>query len=104
MIFSSPSPDIQNMLIIWTASTTLQNDANMDLTWSSQNNMIINATMIKVVWQKYGNFSQSMFWGIYNILLVIMSHHGVSVQKPLGDKFSPLGIFFYIWFRIFSVT
>ena len=32
---------------------------------------------------------ESVFWGIYNVLLLIMLHHGVSVQKPLDDKFSP---------------
>ena len=47
---------------------------------------------------------KSVFWGIYNVLLLIMLHHGVSVQKPLGDKFSPLGEFFYSQFCIFSVA
>ena len=48
-----------------------------------------------LVRQKYGIFSWSVFWGIYNVLLLIMLHHGVRVQKPPGDKFSPLGKIFY---------
>ena len=40
------------------------------------------------------HFSWSVFWGICNVLLLIMLHHGVRVQKPPGDKFSPLGKIF----------
>ena len=41
------------------------------------------------------HFSQSVFWVIYNVFVIII-HHGVSVQKPPGDKLSPLGIFLYM--------
>ena len=57
-----------------------------------------------LVRQKYDIFSWSVFWGIYNVVLLIMLHHGVSVQKPPGDKFSPLGKKFYSQFCIFSVA
>ena len=45
---------------------------------------------------------KSVFWGIYNVLLLIMLHHGVRVQKPPGDKLSPLGKIFYSQFCISS--
>ena len=45
---------------------------------------------------------KSVFGGIYNVLLLIMLHHGVRVQKPPGDKLSPLGKFFYSQFCISS--
>ena len=35
---------------------------------------------------------------IYNVLLLILLHHGFSVQKPLGGKSSPLGKIFIHYF------
>ena len=63
---------------------------------------VISSTIVR---QKYGIVSWSVFWGIYNVLLLIMLHHGVSVQKSLGDKFSPSGkkiihgFVFLVWHR-----
>ena len=53
--------------------------------------------------EKYGILGRSVYSGIYNGLLLIMLHHGVSVQKPPSGKFIPLGKFmiqvfiFLVW-------
>ena len=73
-----------------------------DFTWEYDS--MSDQGSVSVYWPSFqispAEIHKSMFWGIYNVLLLIMLHHGVSVQKPPGDKFSPQGKFFihgFVW-------
>ena len=70
--------------------------------FSDHRSRIGNHNPTKIVQQKYGNFSWSVFWGTYNVLLLIMLGWRVLVLKPSGDILSPLGNFFYSPFQFYK--